>query len=1219
VFTHILIRSPMKFMKNPLPLRKPFKIMFSAANSLTWKTTVFCCLTMAVFVVPALGQQYPQSHVVLNGITYFTAIDEAHGRELWRSDGTPAGTVLVKDLLSGQEGSGPKELVVMGGHLYFTAINWINRHGVRIRSLWKSDGTASGTVVVKDFNHFPSDPDYPEYEYDMYKVSSLLPAGEKLFFRVKMDVYEEQLWVTNGSPEGTFLLKEFGPDVILGRGIDDFFNLNGTLFFTWNYYERWNEELWKSDGTPEGTQLVKDFRANFSDLANFTQHGNALHFAVYVEDWYGEYETTYWRTDGNPACTMQIKDFYPTSSCSTSGSLTREYWANVPGNAVNKIPVNQPPSHTSLVSSFEGPKNVGDSYGSRIRGYLHAPATGNYTFWIAGDNNVELWLGTDDSPTTKRKIAEHRGFTAPRQWNKHPSQQSKPVRLETGKRYYIEALHKEGVGGDHVAVGWKLPSGVTEAPIGKSRISPFVPDTNVPPIVQLVFPGNNTTFYAGQQIPLQAEATDPYGLITKVEFFSGPTRLGTTASAPFTNSWGSAQPGTHRLTAVATDNQGATTRSEEVEITGKAINREFAVRDRAFGGSATENLATLIKTSDGGYLAGGSSDSGKGGDKTEPSRGGLGYWVVKEGKDGQKQWDRTFGGTRDDKLTLAMQTRDGGYLLAGSSSSGVGADKTQPSKGGYDYWIVKVSATGTKQWDKTFGGTGMDEFRSMVQTADGGYLLGGFSDSPAGGDKSEGVRGNMFEISDYWIVKTDGMGEKQWDRTIGGSGQDELSVILPVADKGYLLAGSSNSPAGYDKSRGKIGDTGEEHWTDYWVVKIGLDGAVEWDRTYGGNEEQWLTAALATPDGGYLLGGSSSSPIGGDKTEGSVGNSAISWERVDYWVVKINDQGLRTWDRTIGGDRGDFLAAMAPYTDGSFLLGGTSTSGISGHRTTANRGGRDFWVVQLNVTEVEDPVAACLGTGSILRERWDGVPGHSVYSIPVNTVPSGTDLLTSFEAPANVGDHYGSRIRGYVCPPLSGYYTLHISGDNNVNLYLSTGADPMNKRLIAYLTGFTAPREWGKQASQTSAPVHLEAGQRYYIEALHKEGVGGDHVAVAWRMPNGTLEAPIAGNRLSPFELTAEQPALATYLHAQGPQLTAFPNPFSDQTTLQFTLPESGEASLEVYDLNGRLVRRLFAGEAEAGTAQEFTFDGRDLARGLYLARLVTGQRVLTRKIMLTR
>ena len=128
------------------------------------------------------------------------------------------------------------------------------------------------------------------------------------------------------------------------------------------------------------------------------------------------------------------------------------------------------PSIVDVVSEFETPGGVGDFYGQRVRGFIQAPQTGNYIFWISSDDQSQLYLGSDEQPATRRLIAEVLNWTDSREWDAEPNQRSAPIPLEAGRRYYIEALHVEGSGGDHLAVRWQLPDGTIEEPIPGSRL-----------------------------------------------------------------------------------------------------------------------------------------------------------------------------------------------------------------------------------------------------------------------------------------------------------------------------------------------------------------------------------------------------------------------------------------------------------------------------------------------------------------------------------------------------------------------------------------------------------------------------------------------------------------------------------------------------------------------------------------------------------------------------
>ena len=158
------------------------------------------------------------------------------------------------------------------------------------------------------------------------------------------------------------------------------------------------------------------------------------------------------------------------------------------------------------------------------------------------------------------------------------------------------------------------------------------------------------------------------------------------------------------------------------------------------------------------------------------------------------------------------------------------------------------------------------------------------------------------------------------------------------------------------------------------------------------------------------------------------------------------------------------------------------------------------------------------GMGKVLREWWTGIDGSSVSNLTSNVNypdnPSGREMITSLEGPSNWGEYYGTRIRGYLHPPTTGSYTFWIASDDNSQLWLSTSGNPANTMMIASVPGYTNSRQWDKYSQQQSSAITLTAGQKYYIEVLHKEGYGGDNVAVAWSGP-GISQAVIDGAYLS--------------------------------------------------------------------------------------------------------
>jgi hypothetical protein len=425
----------------------------------------------------------------------------------------------------------------------------------------------------------------------------------------------------------------------------------------------------------------------------------------------------------------------------------------------------------------------------------------------------------------------------------------------------------------------------------------------------------------------------------------------------------------------------------------KIIAQPIIAWDKTIGGSNVDEAKALSPTSDGGFIAAGTSYSGVGGDKSQAGRGNADYWVVKMRTDGTREWDKTFGGSGADYLVTVKQTSDGGYILAGWSQSDAGGDKTENDRGAAastrgDYWLVKLNAAGVKQWDKTLGGTSNEILKSVIQTPDGGYIVGGISDSPAGSDKTN-PRLGAANMEDYWIVKLAANGSKVWDKTLGTTDWDELGGLDLNQEGGYTLIGTNigsgssnrkwqiiklNTAGGVESqkslTRSNNGTISEIHRTadngyivgvkteplslGYQAVKLDAAGNLVWERFFRGVNNQGsvnsdeLTSTVQTPDGGYLLGGYTYSDAGRDKSEDGRGGG-------DYWLVKLAPDGSRQWDKTLGGGRQDVPYAVTTLADGGYVAAGYSFSGSENEKSENARGESDFWIVKLG-PNVSKPV-----------------------------------------------------------------------------------------------------------------------------------------------------------------------------------------------------------------------------------------------------------------------
>lgn len=363
------------------------------------------------------------------------------------------------------------------------------------------------------------------------------------------------------------------------------------------------------------------------------------------------------------------------------------------------------------------------------------------------------------------------------------------------------------------------------------------------------------------------------------------------------------------------------------------------------GGNDYDQLNSIQQTTDGGYILGGYSNSDSSGDKTEDNwdqtwHNSADYWVVKVDSLGNVEWENTIGGTESDQLWSIAQTSDGGYILGGDSKSNISGDKTENCLGFEDYWIVKLDAYGNIEWQNTIGGDDNDYCRSVKQTSDGGYIVGGYSLSDTTFDKKEVCIGG----DDYWIVKLDSIGNIQWQNTIGGSNTDNLMSLKQTKDGGYILAGYSWSSISGDKTENNLGGGSILAGQDYWVIKVDSIGNIQWQNTIGGIKQDELWSAEQTFDGGYILSGWSTSDSSYDKSENNMGNGIP-----DYWVVKLDSAGVVQWENTIGGDQYDWLLGAIKQTlDGGYIVGGSSTTNISGDKTENNCFTSDFWLFKLD-------------------------------------------------------------------------------------------------------------------------------------------------------------------------------------------------------------------------------------------------------------------------------
>lgn len=266
---------------------------------------------------------------------------------------------------------------------------------------------------------------------------------------------------------------------------------------------------------------------------------------------------------------------------------------------------------------------------------------------------------------------------------------------------------------------------------------------------------------------------------------------------------------------------------------------------KSFGYSGEDFGTSIIKSSEGGYVLVGELDvvgSNGEGDTTKTTNSrhaGGNYWIIKITEDGMLEWSKQFGGSFSETPKDVIQTDDGGYIIVGESDSN-DLDITN-NRGFYDFWVIKISNTGVLEWQKSFGGTNIDNGFSIVKTDDGNYLIAGATKS-----SDTDVSSNKG-VTDIWLVKISPSGDLISEKSIGGSNFDTAEKIINTADGGYLIAASSRSEDGdVSQNQGQI---------DGWIIKLNENQDVIWQISTGGSQFDYIYDITELSNGSIIAVG----------------------------------------------------------------------------------------------------------------------------------------------------------------------------------------------------------------------------------------------------------------------------------------------------------------------------------------------------------------------------
>ena len=522
---------------------------------------------------------------------------------------------------------------------------------------------------------------------------------------------------------------------------------------------------------------------------------------------------------------------------------------------------------------------------------------------------------------------------------------------------------------------------------------------------------------------------------------------------------------------------------------------------RTYGGSDFEEAYSVRQTTDGGYIVAGYTSSF--------GAGSFDVYLVKTDESGNELWTRTYGGGGSEIAYSVQQTTDGGYIIAGYTDS-FGA-------GSADFYLVKTDSNGDTLWTRTYGGTDSDQSRSVQQTTDGGYIIAGYTSSFGAGGY------------DFYLVKTDADGNTLWTRTYGGSGTDQGYSVQQITDGGYIIAGITGSFGAGS--------------ADFYLVKTDANGDSLWTRTYGGSGTDQGYSVDQTTDGGYIVAGYTES------------FGAGSW---DFYLVKTDADGDTLWTRTYGGSSYDCGWSVQQTPDDGYI--------IAGYTMSFGAGGIDFYLVKV------------AGESSLPDVTIEIVPDNPPVIVPQGGSFGFTGSLTNNIEDPQVVDAWAMAIG----PEKETYGPFKMLNDVELDPY-EIRSRQFNQRVanLAPLGFYTYIAYCGDYPSTVIDSSFFE------VEVI--AGPSTEASEAGWVLTGSFSEGEF------------------TDLPSEFALLSNYPNPFNAQTVIGYQLPMSSSVKLEVYNLLGSKVATLVNGEQEAGY-KSVTWDASEVSSGIYFYKLTAGE-----------
>lgn len=523
--------------------------------------------------------------------------------------------------------------------------------------------------------------------------------------------------------------------------------------------------------------------------------------------------------------------------------------------------------------------------------------------------------------------------------------------------------------------------------------------------------------------------------------------------------------------------------------------------------------------------------------------------LVKYDANGNQLWLRIYGGSQDDRIAYLTQAIDGGYIIAGTTKSSDG-DITDGNNGEYDIFLLKVDNNGNQQWNKTFGGSKNEELVDFIQTADNNYLIGSNTLSN-NGDITDGNNG----ASDYWLLSIDVLGNKIWNKTFGGSNDDKLVKVSSDANGGYIAAGNSIS------TNGDITD--HKGSKDFWIVKTNNSGAKLWTKSLGGSDEEELTNMIIMADGSYLVGGMTLS------NNGDVTNYHGDQ---DCFVAKLDQSGNKIWAKAYGGSNVEFTYSktiLIPAANGGFTMATVSSSDNGDINSPNNFEG--LWIFKAS------------SQGIITSSR---IYASTVITGDIINIPGG-GLLVAVATREYEGD--------VTTPPHGPIYLFYDNWIFKTDQYGNIIWDGT----------------YGSSYEDFASTIQTTPDGGILIT-----GSGGTF--------DGDIDGPagFAGAWIYKLKDDANCGNLRTAIHSSAYEASsthevstiAYPNPFSDKLILKMDLEKDASVVVQIYNEQGLEIKKI-CGEYQKGN-NEININTSELKTGIYLFKVAQNEKVSSLKVV---